>query len=81
MDSWTTGPWRKPPPRCRTRGRPRRRGRPAGGASEAKGILMAAWHITADEAFGLLVQRAQNDNVKLRVVAEQLIEHACWPGQ
>ncbi len=44
---------------------------------QAKGILMAARSITADEAFALLVHRSQNTNVKLHAVAQQLIDQVC----
>ncbi len=47
---------------------------------QAKGILMAARHLTADEAFALLVQRSQHENVKVRAVAEQFVEHATRRG-
>ena len=39
---------------------------------QAKGMLMVIYDLTAPEAFELLKWRSQNDNVKLRVVAEQL---------
>lgn len=48
---------------------------------QAKGILMAARHLTADEAFSLLVKKSQHDNVKLRAVAEQLLEQVTRPPQ
>jgi transcriptional regulator with GAF, ATPase, and Fis domain len=40
---------------------------------QAKGIIMGARRISADEAFTLLVDQSQRENVKLRTVAEQLI--------
>ncbi|MEV6827065.1 GAF and ANTAR domain-containing protein [Amycolatopsis sp. NPDC051102] len=40
---------------------------------QAKGILMVLHHVPADEAFDLLVKQSQNQNVKLREVAEQFI--------
>lgn len=41
---------------------------------QAQGILMERHKITADQAFGRLVQASQSANVKLREVAEQLVE-------
>lgn len=40
---------------------------------QAKGILMAARGVSADEAFRLLTEKSQRANVKLRVVAEQFV--------
>jgi PAS domain S-box-containing protein len=40
---------------------------------QAKGILMLVYRIEADAAFGLLKWRSQETNVKLRVLAEQLM--------
>jgi PAS domain S-box-containing protein len=40
---------------------------------QAKGILMLVYRIQADAAFDLLRWRSQETNVKLRVLAEQLI--------
>jgi PAS domain S-box-containing protein len=40
---------------------------------QAKGILMLIYRIQADAAFDLLKWRSQETNVKLRVLAEQLI--------
>jgi hypothetical protein len=40
---------------------------------QAKGILMARQHITADAAFELLVRASQRTNVKLRDVAAELV--------
>ncbi len=40
---------------------------------QAKGALMAAHTITADEAFRLLVERSQRENVKLHALAERFI--------
>jgi transcriptional regulator with GAF, ATPase, and Fis domain len=39
---------------------------------QAKGILMERYKIPADQAFAILVRASQNDNRKLRDVAEQL---------
>ena len=41
---------------------------------QAKGVLRALHGCSADEAFAMLVQRSQHDNVKLRVVAAQLLD-------
>jgi GAF domain-containing protein len=43
---------------------------------QAKGILMAANRITADEAFERLVRRSQRANVKLRDVATRIVTDA-----
>jgi transcriptional regulator with GAF, ATPase, and Fis domain len=40
---------------------------------QAKGILMAAHRVTADEAFTLLVEQSQTQNVKVRDLAQQFI--------
>jgi transcriptional regulator with GAF, ATPase, and Fis domain len=42
---------------------------------QAKGALMAARGISADEAFALLVKQSQDTNVRLHVVAERLLAH------
>ncbi|WP_053733809.1 GAF and ANTAR domain-containing protein [Nocardia sp. NRRL S-836] len=41
---------------------------------QAKGVLMAVHACTADDAFGMLVQKSQNENLKLREVARNLID-------
>jgi GAF domain-containing protein len=41
---------------------------------QAKGVLMAVHSCTADEAFRMLVERSQRDNVKLRDVAKELLD-------
>ncbi|HEX7308537.1 GAF and ANTAR domain-containing protein [Lentzea sp.] len=41
---------------------------------QAKGVLMAVHSCSADAAFTMLVERSQNENVKLRDVAGTLIE-------
>lgn len=43
---------------------------------QAKGILMAEEHCSADEAFDLLRNASQNRNVKLREVAERVVARA-----
>jgi GAF domain-containing protein len=40
---------------------------------QAKGIVMGARRISADEAFMLLVEHSQRENIKLRAVAERLV--------
>lgn len=44
---------------------------------QAKGILMAQRHLTADAAFRLLVEASQRTNHKLRDVAEQVTRTGC----
>jgi GAF domain-containing protein len=41
---------------------------------QAKGILMAARRCSADDAFDVLVTASQRENVKLRVVAQRLVD-------
>jgi len=41
---------------------------------QAKGILMGAQRCTPDEAFDLLVTASQRENVKLRVIAQRMVE-------
>ncbi len=41
---------------------------------QAKGILMAAGGRTPDDAFGLLVRASQRENVKLRDIAQRLVD-------
>ncbi|WP_083267859.1 GAF and ANTAR domain-containing protein [Lentzea guizhouensis] len=41
---------------------------------QAKGILMAVHSCTADEAFAMLVQRSQHENIKLRDIAKNLLD-------
>ena len=45
-----------------------------GGIEQAKGMLMLIYRITADSAFELLKWRSQETNVKLRVLAEQIVK-------
>ncbi|AYF79559.1 ANTAR domain-containing protein [Nocardia yunnanensis] len=40
---------------------------------QAKGVLMRMYRISAEQAFQVLIWRSQETNVKLRVLAEQLI--------
>ncbi|WP_415395095.1 ANTAR domain-containing protein [Rhodococcus globerulus] len=48
---------------------------------QAKGIIMGTRHVTADDAFSLLIQESQMSNIKLRVVAQQHIAAAINPSQ
>jgi AmiR/NasT family two-component response regulator len=42
---------------------------------QAKGILMArAAHLSADEAFDLLRKASQRENVKLREIAQRIVD-------
>jgi GAF domain-containing protein len=41
---------------------------------QAKGILMERYKMTADQAFQMLAQASMRGNVKLRAIAEQLVE-------
>jgi hypothetical protein len=45
-----------------------------GGIEQAKGMLMLVYRITEDSAFELLKWRSQETNIKLRVLAEQIVE-------
>jgi hypothetical protein len=40
---------------------------------QAKGVLMAIYRISADQAFGVLRWRSQETNVKVRLLAKQLL--------
>jgi hypothetical protein len=40
---------------------------------QAKGILMAIYRVSAEQAFGVLRWRSQETNVKLRALAKELI--------
>lgn len=40
---------------------------------QAKGVLMAVYRVSADQAFGVLRWRSQETNVKLRELARQLV--------
>jgi ANTAR domain/PAS fold len=46
---------------------------------QAKGMLMLTYHIDANRAFEVLRWRSQQSNIKIRMLAEQLI--AEFPGQ
>jgi hypothetical protein len=41
---------------------------------QAKGILMFVYGIDADEAFDILRSRSQDDNIQLRLLAEQILK-------
>ncbi|MEU4448562.1 GAF and ANTAR domain-containing protein [Actinosynnema sp. NPDC050801] len=43
---------------------------------QAKGIVMAVHRVRADEAFAMLVDRSQRENVKLRDFAERFVDDA-----
>jgi PAS domain S-box-containing protein len=45
-----------------------------GGIEQAKGMLMLIYRITAESAFELLKWRSQEANVKLRMLAEQVVK-------
>lgn len=45
-----------------------------GGIEQAKGMLMLVYRITDESAFELLKWRSQETNVKLRVIAEQVVK-------
>lgn len=47
---------------------------------QAQGILMEREHISADEAFDVLRRASQRLNVKLRTVAQTLVEHGGDPA-
>ncbi|MFD5830929.1 ANTAR domain-containing protein [Lentzea sp. NPDC060358] len=47
---------------------------------QAKGVLMAVHSCSAEAAFAMLVERSQNGNVKLRDVAEALIQSISTRG-
>ncbi|SFW84649.1 GAF and ANTAR domain-containing protein [Amycolatopsis australiensis] len=47
---------------------------------QAKGMLMAIRRIGADDAFALLVEQSQRENVKLREVAERFVERVVSSG-
>jgi len=47
---------------------------------QAKGILMAQQRCDADEAFDLLRRASQRANVKVSVLAAQIVERTARPG-
>lgn len=46
---------------------------------QAKGIIIATSHCTADEAFQILVDQSQNENRKLREIAAELVTRTSRP--
>jgi PAS domain S-box-containing protein len=40
---------------------------------QAKGVLIAAYGVSADDAFAILVQRSQDSNIKVKDIAAQLV--------
>jgi GAF domain-containing protein len=47
---------------------------------QAKGVIMGARRVTADEAFTLLVEKSQRDNVKLRDLATRFVDDIIRSG-
>ena len=47
---------------------------------QAKGILMAAQHCDAEEAFDLLVRASQRENVKVRDIAVRIVAGTTEPA-
>ena len=47
---------------------------------QAKGILMERCRITADEAFALLVQASQHQNIRVAELSAMLAETGEWVG-
>ncbi|MGK3207267.1 ANTAR domain-containing protein [Amycolatopsis sp. MEPSY49] len=47
---------------------------------QAKGMLMAIRRVGADDAFALLVEQSQRENVKLREIAERFVERVVSSG-
>jgi AmiR/NasT family two-component response regulator len=48
---------------------------------QAQGILMERFKMTAEQAFAVLARVSQQTNVKLRDVAQRLIDTGQTPGQ
>ena len=48
---------------------------------QAQGILMERFHMTAEQAFALLAQTSQDANIKLRDLAQRLIDAGDTPGR
>lgn len=44
---------------------------------QAKGVLMAIYRVSADQAFGVLRWRSQETNTKLRELAKQIVAEIC----
>ena len=47
---------------------------------QAQGILMERFDLSADQAFAVLLRYSQDNNVKLRVVADRLVDTRELPG-
>ena len=47
---------------------------------QAKGILMTRHRCTSEEAFTILLRLSQNQNVKLRVIAQDVVDQATSAG-
>jgi AmiR/NasT family two-component response regulator len=47
----------------------------------AQGILMTRRQLTADQAFALLKRHSQNTHVKLRTIAQTVIQTGDLPGR
>jgi AmiR/NasT family two-component response regulator len=47
---------------------------------QAQGILMSMYQVSAEQAFAVLVRYSQQRNVKLRAVAEEVIERRGIPA-
>jgi GAF domain-containing protein len=47
---------------------------------QAQGILMERFQLSADQAFAVLMRYSQDNNLKLRAVAEKLVETRELPG-
>jgi hypothetical protein len=48
---------------------------------QAKGILMERYKVTADQAFRMLLKVSNDNNLALRVVAEDLASTGLWTGR
>ena len=46
---------------------------------QAQGILMERYDLTPDKAFAVLLRYSQDKNIKLRLVADQLVENGSLP--
>jgi AmiR/NasT family two-component response regulator len=47
---------------------------------QAKGVLMERFKLSAEEAFGLLVQASQNRNIRVADLGSELAETGEWVG-
>ena len=48
---------------------------------QAQGIIMERYNVDADAAFATLTRFSQNNNVKLRNLAEHIVHHREFPGK